>query len=855
MKRTAAIICAIILLSGAFAACKSEPASTWAPVKGRIMTRWAAEVGPEAVLPEYPRPQMVRERWLNLNGLWDYAITAKEAGRPADWDGQILVPFAVESALSGAGKPVGSAKALWYRRTVSVPKDWRGGRVLLHFGAVDWECTVWVNGLESGTHRGGYDPFTLDITGALKRGAKQEIALRVLDPTDDENSGIARGKQVMKPHGIFYTAVTGIWQTVWLEPVADPYIVRLKTTPDIDRAVLAVEAELAGETEGTRLSVKVSRGQETVAEAELPADGPASLEIPRPRLWSPSDPALYDIRVTLSKKGRTVDEVRSYAGMRKIAVGKDARGVNRLFLNNEPLFEFGPLDQGWWPDGLYTAPTDAALRYDIETIKALGLNMLRKHVKVEPERLYYWCDTLGLLVWQDMPSALYKREALAAEALAARDAQFEGEWRSIMDALGNHPSIVMWVPFNEGWGQYDTERIAAWTKRYDPSRLVNNASGWTDKGAGDVSDIHSYPGPDMPPLEETRASVLGEFGGLGLPLTGHLWQAEGNWGYRNFDDTRAFETRYAGLIEALYPLVDKGLAAAVYTQTSDCEIEVNGLMTYDREIIKLDPARFSTLNRGFLPPQFLADQTLFAGPSFTVELAARPGSTIRYSVDGSEPGPESSLYDKPIGIARRDDRQGPGVLARRRLEPRREPDLCAGGAPRPGLNGPGRERLGLRIFRGGRREAGRYRRPHGRADRNGAGARAEGRGRPERPLRPALPRLCPRAADGRLCLLSGFGRRQPAVDRRTRPHRQRRGAQRVRGERRDRPGGRMAPGRDRLFSGHGQQGAPAPVARAGIPEERGPGVLLRPVKAGSPLISAGRPWRPNRRTFATRRSW
>ena len=651
MKRTPAIICTIALLSGAFIACKSEPASTWEPVSGRIMTRWAAEVGPDAALSEYPRPQMVRERWLNLNGLWDYAITAKEAGRPDDWDGQILVPFAVESALSGVGKPVGSANALWYRRMIRVPKDWRGGRVLLHFGAVDWECTIWVNGLESGTHRGGYDPFTLDITGALKRGAKQEIALRVLDPTDDANSAIARGKQVMKPHGIFYTAVTGIWQTVWLEPVSDPHIVRLKTMPDIDRAVLTVEAELAGENEGTRLSVTVSRGQETVAEAEIPSDGPATLEIPQPHLWSPSDPALYDIRVVLSKGGRTLDEVKSYAGMRKISLGKDPRGINRLFLNNEPLFEFGPLDQGWWPDGLYTAPTDAALRYDVETIKALGMNMLRKHVKVEPARLYYWCDTLGLLVWQDMPSALYKREALTAEALAARDAQFEGEWRAIMDALGNHPSIVMWVPFNEGWGQYDTERIAAWTKRYDPSRLVNNASGWTDKGAGDVSDVHSYPGPDMPPLEETRASVLGEFGGLGLPLTGHLWQAEGNWGYRNFDDTRAFEDRYAGLIEALYPLVDKGLAAAVYTQTSDCEIEVNGLMTYDREIIKLDPARFSALNRGFLPPRFVADQTLFTAPTFVVELAARPGSTIRYTIDGSDPGPESALYDKPVAIS------------------------------------------------------------------------------------------------------------------------------------------------------------------------------------------------------------
>ena len=651
MNKATAIICAIILLSGATVACKSEPAATWAPVAGRIITRWAAEVGTDKVLPEYPRPQMVRERWLNLNGLWDYAITAKDAGRPADWDGKILVPFGVESALSGVGKPVGSAKALWYRRTVGLPKDWRGGRVLLHFGAVDWECTIWVNGVEAGTHRGGYDPFTLDITDALKRGAKQEIALRVLDPTDDDNSAIARGKQVMKPHGIFYTAVTGIWQSVWLEPVPEAYIAGLKTTPDIDREVLTVEAALAGKSDGTRLSVKVSRGQEVVAESELPAGAPAKLEIARPRLWSPSDPALYDLQVALSKNGKTLDVVKSYAGMRKIALGKDERGFNRLFLNNEPLFEFGPLDQGWWPDGLYTAPTDAALRSDIETIKALGMNMLRKHVKVEPDRLYYWCDTLGLLVWQDMPSALYKRDALDAAALAARDAQFESEWKAIMDALSNHPSIVMWVPFNEGWGQYDTERIAAWTKQHDPTRLVNNASGWTDKGAGDVSDIHSYPGPDMPPVEEKRAAVLGEFGGLGLPLTGHLWQAEGNWGYRNFDDTRVYETRYADLIKALYPLVDKGLAAAVYTQTSDCEIEVNGLMTYDRKVIKLEPARFSTLNRGFLPPRFVADQTLFAGPSFLVELAVRPGPTIRYTVDGSEPGPESALYDKPIAIS------------------------------------------------------------------------------------------------------------------------------------------------------------------------------------------------------------
>ena len=651
MKRAPAIICAIVLMAGSIGACKSKPSAAWAPVTGRIMTRWAAEVRPNLVLPEYPRPQLVRERWLNLNGLWDYAITAKDAGRPGDWDGTILVPFAVESALSGVGKPVGSAKALWYRRTVPVPKDWRSGRILLHFGAVDWESTVWVNGRQAGTHRGGYDPFTYDITEDLKRGAKQEIVVRVFDPTDDDNSGIARGKQVMKPHGIFYTAVTGIWQTAWLEPVPDAFIAGLKTTPDIDRATLTVEAMIVGAGPGSQVAVTASRGQQMVAEAELPAGTPVALEIPSPAIWSPSDPALYDIKIILKKGGKAVDEVTSYAGMRKIALGKDAQGFNRLFLNNEPLFEIGPLDQGWWPDGLFTAPTDSALRSDIETIKALGMNMLRKHVKVEPDRLYYWCDKLGLLVWQDMPSALFERNGLAADVLASRDTQFESEWKAVLDARSNHPSIVMWVPFNEGWGQYDTERITAWTKQHDPTRLVDNASGWTDKGVGDVSDIHSYPGPDMPPVEGNRAAVLGEFGGLGLPLTGHLWQAEGNWGYRNFDDTRVFEARYAELIKNLYPLEDKGLAAAVYTQTSDCEVEVNGLMTYDREVVKLDPARFSTLNRGFLPPRFMADQTLFVGPWFQVELAVRPGATIRFSVDGSEPGPESALYDKPIVIA------------------------------------------------------------------------------------------------------------------------------------------------------------------------------------------------------------
>jgi hypothetical protein len=482
--------------------------------------------------------------------------------------------------------------------------------------------------------------------------------------------------------------VTGIWQTAWLEPVPETHIARLDLIPDIDRKTLTVRPEVGGPAEGVRLAVSVSLKGAPVASGEGPAAAPLVLDVPEPELWSPASPVLYDVKAVLRRDGRDLDEVGSYAGMRKISVGKDRLGYNRLLLNNEPLFQFGPLDQGWWPDGLYTAPTDAALRSDIEAIKSLGMNMLRKHVKVEPDRLYFWCDKLGLLVWQDMPSALYKRDGLGAEALAARDAQFEGEWKAVMDALVSHPSIVMWVPFNEGWGQYDTERLTAWTKDHDPTRLVNNASGWTDKGVGDVSDIHSYPGPAMPPVEEKRAAVLGEFGGLGLPVSGHLWQAEGNWGYRNFDDTATYEARYAELIKNLYPLVDKGLAAAVYTQTSDCEIEVNGLMTYDREVLKLDPARFAGLNRGFLPPRFVAEESQFTGAFFVVELAVRPGPTVRFTTDGSEPGPESELYQKPIIItgdttvkARAFWSDGTASLVESRTFHRAEPIAAVAAAP------------------------------------------------------------------------------------------------------------------------------------------------------------------------------
>lgn len=569
-------------------ACAAAGAA-YKPVEGRIMTRWAKEVTPARVHPEYPRPQMVRKEWQNLNGLWEYAIRAKDAGRPESFDGEILVPFAVESALSGVGKAVTRDNRLWYRRTFDLPAAWGKERVLLHFGAVDWDTTVWVNGKEVGSHKGGFDPFTLDITDALNKDGAQELVVSVWDPVDAGPQ--PRGKQVRNPNGIWYTSVTGIWQTVWLEPVGKTYIRSLKITPDVDAAQVRIAVD-AAEADGCTFEANVrSKGFEAdVANTE----NVFTIRIADAKLWSPDSPHLYELAVRIMKDGKVLDAVDGYFGMRKIAVRKDDAGINRLFLNNKTLFQYGPLDQGWWPDGLYTAPTDEALRYDIEVLKDLGCNMLRKHVKVEPARLYYWCDKLGLLVWQDMPSANNN---------PGSHEQFELELKRMIDAFHNYPSIIMWVPFNEGWGQYDTERIAAWVKDYDPTRLVNNASGWTDRGAGDVHDIHAYPGPACPPIEESRAAVLGEFGGLGLPVAGHTWQDQKNWGYRSFEDSEALTDAYVELLQKLRSLIGGGLSAAVYTQTTDVEIEVNGMMTYDRAMIKMDAARIAEAARKlYLPP-------------------------------------------------------------------------------------------------------------------------------------------------------------------------------------------------------------------------------------------------------------
>ena len=557
------------------------------PAEGPLLTRWAKDVSAENALPEYPRPQMVRTDWLNLNGLWDYAIKPKDQSQPAEFDGQILVPYPVESALSGVMKPVGPDNRLWYRRTFDIPKKWENKRVLLHFGAVDWDATVWVNGKKRGNHRGGYDPFTFDVTDVLKEGAKQEIVVSVWDPTDA--GWQPRGKQVKKPGGIMYTAVTGIWQTVWLEPVPQTYIESLVIVPDIDKGEVQITANVVGGSAGTGLAAKVA-GKGFAGAAASSAGNKLTIKMLDARLWSPEAPYLYDVTVSVGSDDEPIDSVKSYFGMRKISLGRDDGGILRLCLNNKPLFQYGPLDQGWWPDGLYTAPTDEALRYDIEVLKKLGCNMLRKHVKVEPDRLYYWCDKLGLMVWQDMPSGDNKTDA--------DKRQFELELTRVIGAFHNHPCIIMWVPFNEGWGQHDTEHYVELIKELDPTRLVNNASGWSDSGVGDVQDIHSYPGPAAPPVEDKRAAVLGEFGGLGLPVEGHTWQAEKNWGYRSYTNANELTDAYVALIKKLHPLTGApGLAAAVYTQTTDVEVEVNGLMTYDRAMIKMDAERVAAANK------------------------------------------------------------------------------------------------------------------------------------------------------------------------------------------------------------------------------------------------------------------
>ena len=578
----------------------------WKIAGDKIKTSWAETLDPQNVLPEYPRPQLERGEWLNLNGLWSYAITALADAKPSNFEGEILVPFAIESALSGVQKTLKPTDILWYERTFTVPAKWASQRVMLNFGAVDWSADVYVNDILVGSHTGGYAPFSMDITSALKKG-EQRLTVRVWDPSDTVHHPV--GKQRLNPSGIWYTAVSGIWQTVWIEPVSKVNNIKGITTDcDIVRGEIYADVECANNN-GV-LNIEVKDGDKVVCATKVVCGTRATLPIKEAKLWSPETPHLYDLNITLEQGGKVVDSAKSYAALRKFSTERDNMGHLRMTLNGEPIFMYGPLDQGWWPDGLYTAPTDEALLSDVILTKELGFNTIRKHIKVEPARWYYHCDREGIIVWQDMPClALYNGNSKGgmwgrnnigggSDSPVTREEKntYYKEWKEIMDALRFFPSIGVWAPFNEAWGQFDTETVAEWTAAYDPTRLINAASGGNLRLCGDILDIHNYPAPSMPFHSSDFVVVLGEYGGIGYPIKEHLWWNKRNWGYIQFNNTDEVTAEYVKYATKLKDFIPQGMSAAIYTQTTDVEGEVNGFVTYDRKVVKMDKAKVNKIN-------------------------------------------------------------------------------------------------------------------------------------------------------------------------------------------------------------------------------------------------------------------
>lgn len=615
-------------------------AQQWQPAKVSLTTEWGKTVSPGNTWTEYPRPQMERKDWMNLNGLWHYSVLNKGAAAPTKYEGQILVPFCIESSLSGVGKPLLPTQELWYNRQFTIPESWKGKDIILRFDAVDWETHLWINGKKVGQHKGGSDPFAFNITSFLNNTATQTIVMSVWDPTDTDLQ--ARGKQVLDPKGIWYTAVSGIWQTVWLEPVNKKAITAFVPVPDIDKKSIQFNTTASGLKGKEKLRFLIKSGTKLIKDTTTSYGGRISIPIPDPKLWSPKSPEIYTVAVELKTNDQTDDQFNSYFAMRKIALGNDRNGYTRLMLNNEPLFQYGTLDQGWWPDGLLTPPSDAAMLFDMVKLKEMGFNMIRKHIKVEPSRYYYHADTMGMLLWQDMPSGFAGPgpSHVAAEAKedwvrpAASARQFETEWKSIMDHLRFFPSIVMWVPLNEGWGQYDTKRIAKLTKDYDPTRLVDAPSGWTDRGAGDVNDAHQYPGPGMEPPSQNkgRAIVLGEFGGLGLVVKDHIWDPnKRNWGYKTYLEKDKLISEYEELMYNMQLMIPRGLSAAVYTQTTDVEGEVNGFITYDRKVVKIPEAHLRELHA-----------PLYESTPGKISFIGKAGETDRNKFKVRKGAPESS---------------------------------------------------------------------------------------------------------------------------------------------------------------------------------------------------------------------
>lgn len=598
MKKLLPIFATLFLLLS----CAENETITWKPAGDKIMTEWGENIDPNNVLPEYPRPQLVRGEWINLNGLWDYAIKPANEEMPEIFDGKILVPFAVESALSGVGKSVGVDDALWYSREFKLPKEWKNSRIRLNFGAVDWKAEVYVDDKFVGEHKGGYAPFAFDITDSLSKKKTHKLVVKVTDGTDSAFQ--PRGKQVANPNSIWYTAVTGIWQTVWMEPVNEVVVESYSAKADIEKSILNVRAIARGAKFGDDCLIELIENGEVISSAN---GADVILNVENPKLWSPDSPHLYDLRITIYRNGEILDQVMGYAAMREISVVVDKKGYKRMALNGEPLFQYGTLDQGWWPDGLYTAPTDEALKFDIEKTKEFGFNMIRKHVKVEPARWYWHCDRIGMLVWQDMPNIhdnslgkwgrRHYDEGIDTPVPNEWKDNYCREWKEIIQTNEVFPSIVMWVPFNEAWGQFNTEEIVQYTKFLDDTRLVNYASGGNFvRCSGDVLDLHNYPNPAMYLFDKDYVNVMGEYGGIGFPVEGHLWQTDKNWGYIQYKSADEVADTYEEYANELIGFVKKGFSGAIYTQTTDVEGEVNGLMTYDRKVIKLNVDRIKAIN-------------------------------------------------------------------------------------------------------------------------------------------------------------------------------------------------------------------------------------------------------------------
>lgn len=580
--------------------------SSFATIHSNSMTTaWTDAVTPDNVLNEYPRPILERTDWLNLNGYWDFAIEDKGGKQPEQYDRQILVPFVPESMLSGIECQVSAKDELWYRRTFCVPEEWNGKNILLNFGAVDWKAEVWVNGKRMGKHEGGYTSFSFDITSAIDlENDEQEIVVKVWDPTEDSYQ--PRGKQSLNPSGISYTAASGIWQTVWLEPVNETHISRFVTTPDIDNATIKITSNIEGKGEDCIMEVKVKYNGEVVAQQEFSNICPlipVTIDMPEDfLLWTPDAPHLYDIEVVLRNGEEELDRFTSYTAMRKFSVGRN----KKINLNNEPIFQMGILDQGYWPDGIYTAPTDSALMFDIMKAKKMGFNMIRKHLKVESARWYTYCDRIGMIVWQDMPNGdkdvgvclqyPYKGEVESYRTKTSEN-NFMKEWQEIMDQLIGYPCIGTWVIFNEAMGQFNTRKITEWTKTHDRTRIVDAASGGNYyKQCGDILDMHHYPNPMLKFIDFKMVHAIGEYGGLAHTVEGHTWSTENNWGYATCKTKEELVERYEEYAKTLNQLKTYDLSAAVYTQLTDVELEINGFMTYDRAVTKVDEEEILRIN-------------------------------------------------------------------------------------------------------------------------------------------------------------------------------------------------------------------------------------------------------------------